>query len=334
MQLHRLLVLAFAATVSATGLYKRVNDSNPWYLERFSNFIVFGDSYTDENRLNYFASHNGSAPPAGTYLPESLGASDGGRIWARYVIQYTGSNVGSVFTPALTLYNYAVSGAVCSNLESPRTFQSINAPFPDLELYEVPAFLADKAFVDSSTGQGYFQPALTDSNAVYAIFDGTNDVGNYAYLTDSQVPGNTLTSYTDCIYSQLDKLYASGGRFFVLINLFPLDLAPQYANLSAGGVTADKFWPDKPENVTLYYERMLESVSTVNSIFQYRTPYEAVIANRYPGANFANFDVHSLVSLHLLELCVYQGRVTEQNGLLTFRLSHRSRTSTTIRQHI
>ena len=196
----------------------------------------------------------------------------------------------------LTLYNYAVSGAVCSNLESPRTFSTINAPFPDLELYEIPAFLADKAFVNSSTGAGYFQPPLNASNAVYALFDGTNDVGNYAYLTDSQVPGNTLVSYTDCIYSQIDKLYASGGRFFVLINLFPLDLVPQYANLSAGGVTADKFWPDKPSNVTLYWERIVESVATVNSIFQYRTPFEALVANRYPGANFALYDVHSLVS--------------------------------------
>ena len=227
---------------------------------------------------------------------QSLSASDGGRIWARYVIQYTGSTVNDVFTPGLTLYNYAVSGAVCSNLESPRFFSAINAPFPDLELYEIPAFLADKAFVNSSTGQGYFQPALTASNAVYAIFDGTNDVGNYAYLTDSQIPGNTLASYTDCIFSQLDSLYASGGRFFVLINLFPLDLVPQYANLSAGGVTADRFWPDKPSNVTLYYERMLESVATANQIYQYRTPYEALIANRYPGANFALFNVHDLVS--------------------------------------
>ena len=213
------------------------------------------------------------------------------------MIQYTGSNVGSAFSPALTLYNYAVSGAVCSNQETPRTFSTIDAPFPDLDGYEIPAFLADKAFVNSSTGQGYFQPALNDTNAVYAIFDGTNDVGNYAYLTDSQVPGNTLVSYVDCIYKQFDSLYAAGGRYFVLINLFPLDLAPQYANLSAGGVTADKFWPDKPSNVTLENQRMLESVATVNSIFQYKTPFETLIAQRYPNANFALFDVHSLVSI-------------------------------------
>ena len=70
MLLHHFLALVFCATTNAAGLHKRANSSSPWYLERFANFIVFGDSYTDENRLNYFASHNGSAPPPGTYLPE------------------------------------------------------------------------------------------------------------------------------------------------------------------------------------------------------------------------------------------------------------------------
>lgn len=65
-----LLALVLAATAQATGVYRRANNSSPWCLERFSNFIVFGDSYTDESRLSYFASHNGSAPPPGTYLPE------------------------------------------------------------------------------------------------------------------------------------------------------------------------------------------------------------------------------------------------------------------------
>jgi hypothetical protein len=212
-------------------------------------------------------------------------------------VQYTGADVNNVWTPALTLYNYAVSGAVCSNLESPRTFGTIHAPFPDLDLYEVPAFFADKNFTNSTTNQPYFTPALTASNAVYAIFDGTNDIGNYAYFTDSQVPGNTLVSYLDCIYNQVDRLYASGGRFFVLLNVFPLDLAPMYANASAGGVGANKYWPDEPSNLTAISQKMNEYVNLVNSVYQFRTPYEVVIANRYPGANFALFDVHSLVCL-------------------------------------
>ena len=34
----------------------------------------------------------------------------------------------------------------------------------------------------------------------------------------------------------------------------------------------------------------------VNSIFKYRTPYELLIARRYPGASIAIFDVHSLIT--------------------------------------
>ena len=129
-------------------------------------------------------------------------------------------------------------------------FSTINAPFPDVELYEVPAFIADKASNNTVTGQPYFMPALNATNAVYAMYIGTNDLGNNAYLTDSQIAGNNLVSYTDCVFSQLDKLYSTGARYFVLLNIVPLDLAPLYANDTAGGVGPNKFWNDKPDNHT------------------------------------------------------------------------------------
>lgn len=40
---------------------------------------------------------------------------------------------------------------------------------------------------------------------------------------------------------------------------------------------------------------MKEYTHLVNSIFDYRTPYELQIAKRYPGASMAVFDVHSLL---------------------------------------
>ena len=46
------------------------NASEEWTIEQFSNLLTFGDSYTDENRLNYFILNNGTAPPAGTFLPQ------------------------------------------------------------------------------------------------------------------------------------------------------------------------------------------------------------------------------------------------------------------------
>lgn len=40
-----------------------------WGLKDFKTLVAFGDSYTDESRLDYFSSHNGSAPPVGWIDP-------------------------------------------------------------------------------------------------------------------------------------------------------------------------------------------------------------------------------------------------------------------------
>lgn len=52
----------------------------------------------------------------------------------------------------------------------------------------------------------------------------------------------------------------------------------------------------QPANITEVSYKMKEYTSLVNSLFTYRTPYEAVVAKRYPGALFAVFDVHSLMT--------------------------------------
>lgn len=111
--LSLLLGGAYSAAIEARS-------TSTWSVSNFNSLIAFGDSYTDENRLNYFGGHNGSAPPPGTLLPESFSTAGGGRTWVRYVIQYTGATVGGEWEPSMTLYDYAVSGAVCSNEITPR----------------------------------------------------------------------------------------------------------------------------------------------------------------------------------------------------------------------
>lgn len=191
----------------------------------------------------------------------------------------------------MNLYNYAVSGAVCSNEITPRTFSSINAPFPSVLEYEVSAFLADSKHKVSGKRFLHIPPRET----VYSIWIGTNDLGNYAFITDSQVKDKTIPDYINCVYSVLDRVYASGGRYFVLMNLAPLQLAPLYATPENGGVGANHYWPDKPYNLTLTSYRMWEQVATVNHVFQYQTPYELLVARRYPGARFAVMDMYGLV---------------------------------------
>ncbi|KAL9093789.1 MAG: hypothetical protein Q9159_000091 [Coniocarpon cinnabarinum] len=294
-------LLLLASTVQAAPwLQARTNGTDKaWTVDQFKNFIVFGDSYSDESRLGYFSSHNGSAPPTGTLLPESFDASDGGRIWARYVVQYTNE--------ALTLYDYAVSGAVCSNQITPRFFSQDVGNFPDIDGYEVPAFLADKAQdVNVDTGGPYFDPALSNDNAVYAFFIGTNDIGVSAFLQDAQLPGNTLTDYVDCVYTQMDRVYASGARYFVLFNVAPLQLTALYANASEGGEAPSEYWNDRPDNLTDISERMTEFTTTLNTVFDYKTPVEVLLNNRYPGAKVALYDVNQLVRIIEIEMACFR----------------------------
>ena len=59
-----------AVAQSAVPPGRSYNETGAWSLARFSSLITFGDSYTDENRLNYFIQNGGAAPPPGTLLPE------------------------------------------------------------------------------------------------------------------------------------------------------------------------------------------------------------------------------------------------------------------------
>jgi phospholipase/lecithinase/hemolysin len=250
-----------------------------WNLKNFTSLVVFGDSYTDDSRLSYFIANNGSAPPVGWVDPVSYSAADGGRTWVEYVKQYTGAN----------LYNYAVSGAVCSNDITPRWLSSINAPFPAIKQYEIPAYVADSQYVFPNGTKFMDDPS---DETVYAIWIGTNDLGVEAFLQDEQVAGTNLTTYVSCVYDQLKRVYENGGRYFVILNVAPLNQAPMYQP-DAG---PDGYWPNKTGNYSEISGRMMEQVVTVNALYDYRTPYEVRVAESFPGASFAVYNVHDLVS--------------------------------------
>lgn len=45
-----------------------------------------------------------------------------------------------------------------------------------------------------------------------------------------------------------------------------------------------------------------------NSMFEYRTPYEMLIAKRYPGSMFAIYDISGLIRLYPVNLRVDANR--------------------------
>jgi hypothetical protein len=147
--------------------------------------VAFNDSYADESRLNYVGTHNRSASSAETFLPESFSTAGGGGIWPRYVIQYKGGR-GGKWKPSMTLYGYAASGAVCSNLIAPRyivqkkpeivtvhkrppdrTFSGISRPFIYTFL-SLQTKMADR----NRTTEAYSTPPLTGTDTVYAMWLG------------------------------------------------------------------------------------------------------------------------------------------------------------------
>ncbi|KAL2817117.1 hypothetical protein BJX63DRAFT_419693 [Aspergillus granulosus] len=254
-----------------------------WGPKQWKGLVTFGNSYTDEARLQYFAEHNGEAPPVGWEQPVSNHSYSGGYTWGYFASQHK----------ELKRYNYAVSGAVCSNNITPRTYGPINAPFPSVLEYEIPAYIEDSKYI---TPNGTKFMDIQQNETVYAIWIGTNDLGNNAFLTDSQVAGTTIPYYIECVYQALDKVYANGGRYFVIMNIAPLQLSPQYATPEHGGLAVTLGYPDKGANITEISYRMWETVVTVNDVFKYKTPFEALVAHRYQGAQLAVMDLYGLIS--------------------------------------
>jgi phospholipase/lecithinase/hemolysin len=239
----------------------------------FKTLLAFGDSYTDEARLSYFLTHDGRAPPVGWIGPDSPSTASGGHSWARYVAYYSGA----------TLYNYAVSGAVCSNRITPRFLDAINASFPSVREYEVPAFREDYG---AGLGLG-----LEWDSTVVTMWIGTNDLGGGALLDHQQVPGKTVVDYIRCVFEQLAELYTLGARRFVLLNIAPLELAPLYAADSTPG--PNRFWRQKGNDTAQIAESMRQQVAAVNEMFLLRSELE--VMRRMGGASIALLDTNGLL---------------------------------------
>ncbi|KAL4920686.1 hypothetical protein BDW62DRAFT_176048 [Aspergillus aurantiobrunneus] len=270
---------ALLLVLSAT----HAQQTHQWGPSQWRGLVTFGNSYTDDTRLDYFAEHDGAEPPVGWEQPTSNDSYSGGYNWGHFASEIAN----------LTRFNYAVSGAVCSNEITPRTYAPIDAPYPSVLEYEVPAYIADSEYIDPS-GNKFMN--IEQHETVYALWIGTNDIGNDAFLTDSQVKGTVIPDYIECVYKVLDEVYANGGRYFVIMNLAPLQLAPQYATPENGGLASTSGYPDKGPNITEISYRMWESVVTTNDVFRYKTPYETLIARRYPGAQLAVMDMYGLIS--------------------------------------
>jgi hypothetical protein len=183
-----------------------------------------------------------------------------------------------------------MSGASCSsNIIGKGPFK-----LPGVKENEVTNFLADKAFKNSDGTD--FLNDIDPATTIYTLWIGTNDLGAQGLLTGNNAPGQGPMDYINCIYQSLDEIYKTGGRRFVLMNVIPLNLLPLYTLPKGQG--ADQFYPNKPADVNelkAAAKKLEEMVLSVNAEMAKRTP--ELIAKRYPGAQFALYDTHKLVSI-------------------------------------
>ncbi|KAK8070583.1 acetyl esterase [Apiospora hydei] len=251
------------------------------------NVIAFGDSYTDSGRISAYIANNGSAPPPATDTSTSNFTAGGGYSWGHFATQQLGAK----------FYDYAVSGAFCSNTIFERFLPQINRSFPSVLEDQIPSFVEDVAYVNASTGSNTFYPNRAGANTVYALWIGTNDLGSF--LTDSQYAGFTITDFVDCVWRVFDAIYRQGGRRFVLLNQAPLERTPLYAAPQRGGAGDNQYWPTKTQNCnsTQVEQKVLEYSTNVNTMFDYGVPFQLLVnkTRRWPHASFTVFNVHELM---------------------------------------
>ncbi|KZS87607.1 GDSL lipase/acylhydrolase family protein [Sistotremastrum niveocremeum HHB9708] len=257
------LLLAIPATVSA------------WTIK---NLVTFGDSYTDQSRLGYWYANSTAPPPHYSELYPPLGfAANGGANWVRYAELYG----------KLKAYNYAVSGAACSNLLTGRP--GVGPPaykdgdFPSIKEYEIGAFATDHI----SKVKGKSSNDLPADDTVYSVWIGTNDVGFGSLLTGNQTAGVTIVNVTECVIDWMESIYAYGGRNFVFQNMIPLQLTPLYS-VNPGPLT--RYWP-YAHNRTQYAIEISELVAAGNALWNLQVP---AALSKLPGAKAAIFDSHQL----------------------------------------
>ncbi|KAG8833908.1 hypothetical protein FRC17_009867 [Serendipita sp. 399] len=203
---------------------------------RISTMVTFGDSYSVQN----------------------VGS---GRIqWQDWVAGYAG----------VTLYDYARSGATCSNALTPRIYGGVTED-------ELPVY-----FQQVSNGTIHINPDKT----VYTIWIGTNDVGAGCLLTGDQAPGVSIVDTTACVMNWVKTLHQRGAKNFIIQNMVPLYRIPMYQ----ANAYPTKYWT-LAKNATEWNAAMQQLVKGGNALSKLML---ADLAPSLPKARIALFDSFGL----------------------------------------
>ncbi|TCD65208.1 hypothetical protein EIP91_002994 [Steccherinum ochraceum] len=236
-------VLTCLVAVATASLLPPPNPSshNPFSSKQISRLVVFGDSYSVQN------------------------VGDGRLQWPDWVAGRQYANV--------ELFDFAQSGATCSQALTPRIY---------------PAIMENELPLYTTMQKNGSLPRLQAQNTLFAAWIGTNDVGAGCLLTGDQTPGVTLVDTTNCVAQWVQKVYALGGRNFLFLNMAPLERAPMYQ----ADAYPTRYWM-AAKNASEFNVVMKELTTTGNALSKFVL---TDLAKSLPAANIALFDSHSLLN--------------------------------------
>ena len=148
------------------------SSKNPFTASQIRRFVLFGDSYSVQN------------------------VGDGRVQWADWLASPDYAN--------LQLFDFAQSGATCSQAITPRIF---------------PAIMEDELPLYETMQKNGTLPKLDPRETLFSAWIGTNGVGAGCLLTGDQTQGVTLVDTTNCVVRLVQDLYKLGGRNFLFLNV-------------------------------------------------------------------------------------------------------------------
>lgn len=197
----KLSIISLAGVIGVQAAAIKAKPSFP--IKHFKDFVAFGDSYSSQAGA-------GGIPITFT----------GGHVWPGFVADST----------RVTLYDFAVAGAVCSDVYKNPGSSNRSREIQD----QIPAWLGTANATHLNAG-----------TTVYSNWIGTNDLGYDGFLGASEPKGYNITSFVECNWDVMDVIYANGGRYFVVLNTAPLELTTLYAAIGENGVGNNHYWKNK-----------------------------------------------------------------------------------------
>ncbi|KAF7345017.1 hypothetical protein MVEN_01664500 [Mycena venus] len=160
----------------------------------------------------------------------------------------------SVLYGNYTIWNYAVGGAVCSNVLTPLF------SVPDVVGGQTDWFIQDHV---TNNGTKHQKLDMDPSEFVVVVYIGTNDVGIHSFVTDDESPEVSLADLAGCQLQTIRNLYALGARRFIVNSLIPLQITRLYSNSSDPTI----YFP-APHDGVAWNKRMFNFVHSMNALIR------------------------------------------------------------------